>query len=129
MPVLRTGLRPLIPLFLMGVLSIFAGTISAQTPAPVPPSRDLEKRVRELEDTVRRLQAEQSHLAPSNDNQSNLSQEPSPSDRDANGNFSQIPSEKVGSNSEPYFLPGKGSGDRNFLAGWDDQRGFFLRSA
>jgi phosphate-selective porin OprO/OprP len=113
----------------MGVLSIFAGTISAQTPAPVPPSTDLEKRVRELEDTVRRLQAEQSHVAPSNDNQSNLPREPSPSDRDVNGNFAQIPSEKEDSNSEPYFLPSKGSGDSNFLAGWDDQRGFFLRSA
>jgi phosphate-selective porin OprO/OprP len=98
-------------------------------PAPLQPATDLEKRVRELEDTVRRLQTEHSHAAPTNSIQSNLPQEPSPSDRDVNGNFAQIPSEKEDSNSEPYFLPSKGSGDSNFLAGWDDQRGFFLRSA
>src|SRR6266446_2835746 len=52
---------PLIcPLFLVALLFPFAQVSLAQTPLPNQSASDLEKRVHDLEDTVRRLKEDQS---------------------------------------------------------------------
>src|SRR5438552_327683 len=129
MPDLPSRLRRFIfPLLFAAIQFGFTKTLSAQAPAPTQPSADLEKRVHELEDTVRRLETERSSSVPAT---ATNSTSPQPStNQDANGTFAQTHdlSQPERPSGDTYFLPGKGSDDRGILAGWDDKRGFFLRS-
>jgi phosphate-selective porin OprO/OprP len=109
---------------------IFAGTSAAQAPLPSEPNPDLEKRVHELENTVRRLEAERSQSAPKTASRSSLASgqvSVSQTVHDA-ASQSQTPSPEENPSTDTYFLPGRGRQDSGILAGWDDQRGFILRS-
>jgi len=121
-PDLPNRFRPLIFSLFLGTIVLFAGKLCAQTPVP-PQSGDLDQRVHELEDTVRRLQAERSSLATVAPQQASGSQQ-------TNDSFSQtqVPSQGENASADANFLPDKEKSDSGILAGWDDKRGFYLRS-
>ena len=103
MPDLPSRLRRFIfPLLFAAIQFGFTKTLSAQAPAPTQPSADLEKRVHELEDTVRRLETERSSPATATNSTSpQLS-----TNQDASGSFAQThdPSQPESPSGDTYFL-------------------------
>jgi phosphate-selective porin OprO/OprP len=122
MPAISIRHEPLIiPNLMIALLLLFAGVSGAQTPVPNQANADLEKRVHDLEDTVRRLKdVNPNHL------DDNLKQVSSNQTNDATNDPKSSASPTENPNS--YSLPDKGTDDGGPLAGWDEKRGFFLRS-
>jgi phosphate-selective porin OprO/OprP len=98
---------------------------AGQEPKPQPSVDDLEKRVRELEDIVRRLEAERStapRIPITTQDKGVLDADGQPILQDGGGR--NLPAQIPGEGGE---RSGFGGGAAGSLAGWDD--GFFLRSA
>ncbi len=122
----------------LAALSLWgAGAVRADDPpakAPPPPSySDLEKRVRELEDIVHRLEADRHKDAPP---ATTPTQAP-PTDAQPPAEATPVaagggpPSQLPLAGGGPADTEPSGSGDgapSGALAGWDNDRGFFLRS-
>jgi phosphate-selective porin OprO/OprP len=122
----------------------------AQQPAAAEPVSDLEKRVRELEDTVRRLQAERGQVSPPASSGEQLPAGPEKPKQPAEGPALPGPGADTAPDGAGTGAEGPVRGDRrlllgrgptgppggeqfpplgtreSYLAGWD--RGFYLRS-
>src|SRR5438128_8860247 len=127
MPGLAIYPKPVILSLLIGMLLLCAARSRAQTPESSASPASLEKRVHELEDTVRRFEAERSPAVPAS---ATVTPTPGSKNQDANNSLAQpqTASPEESANSETYLLPDKASDGGGALAGWDDKRGFFLRS-
>ena len=128
------GRRALLSLSLTISVALTPPGVSAQTAATSPSSTDLEKRVRELEDTVRRLEGERArtnaHTPPlPNTNPTPASGPAKVTQASAvppsNAAVPSVEVLSVGDGTEPSRTEGGGPRPNVFL-GWDD--GFYLRS-
>ncbi|HEX5273228.1 MAG TPA: hypothetical protein VFW33_22180, partial [Gemmataceae bacterium] len=101
---------------------------------PAPPSyADLERRVRELEEIVHRLEAERRKDAPpaAVPTQAPAPESVPPAEAPAAVGGGNPPSQLPRAGGGPADTEPSGSGDgapAGALAGWDNDRGFFLRS-
>jgi phosphate-selective porin OprO/OprP len=137
MPTVTQGARLRAMALAAGAL-LAALTARAEEPPPQPSYADLEKRVRELEEIVHRLEAERLKDAPppATTPTKATTQEPTPEAAPA----ATVAPAAGGGDGPPSQLPRAGgsggaveggSGDgapSGALAGWDNNRGFFLRS-
>jgi phosphate-selective porin OprO/OprP len=110
-------------------LLLFPGVVRAQTPVANPTNVDLEKRVQELEDTVRRLKEERTPSSgPSSTRNNSHIEQASATQGLSNPAASAPPPYPNGASEiDPDSLSPKESDEP--LAGWSEKRGFFLRSA
>jgi phosphate-selective porin OprO/OprP len=127
-----------IALLVWGLLVCCVGLLWADEPIPQPSYADLERRVRELEEIVRRLQADSARTAGGNPTAPNPGQAtPGAETRTDDGDGSPLPvlaEASVGLAAPLPDAPGayqetKGGGsqrDNPFLAGWNN--GFLLQS-
>jgi phosphate-selective porin OprO/OprP len=123
----------LVALFAYGLSILAPIRVQAQQPPSVPPGPDLEQRVRELEETVRQLQAERNQrVAQPAPNGSPTQAAPgaTPANPESSGP-GQTPGEPGSTLGTMTSGGGSSSADSkpSILAGWDDKRGFFLRSS
>src|SRR5262249_52495839 len=120
--------------------------LAADPPPAAPPAKaenqpsvaDLERRIRELEEIVHRLEAERRPAQPPPAPVPVTPQEPAPARQPASaepaataGGEAGPPSQLPRADAGGGMAEAGGSGDgapRGVLAGWDNDRGFFLRS-